>query len=168
MARMDFAWVAIFTIAAFVVPMQAVVQGLFFGNYSLRLLALFIILSASIILPFVMEVIAYVSKSARGRFRSWIMLVTSLVVVVVNYVFDALWLEPAGSRVSGIVSGLIIYFTVRYLVRGFGRFFLANLKSDAYRTQIPTFGPISGLGRDILAILVFYICVGVFVGLLFQ
>jgi hypothetical protein len=95
------------------------------------------------------------------------MLISALIVMLVDYVFDAVVLKPVGPMVSGIVSGLIMFGSVMYCATRIAHYFQANLKSSLYQAQIPTIGPARGLGRDVRSILYFYIGVGMVVGILF-
>jgi hypothetical protein len=165
LGRLDWAWAASFAIAAlFLGP---AVQDAFFTSRSLASLIIFVILSVTIILPFVVEIWAYVSQSAGRRFLSWVMLVSAVIVMLVDYIFDALVLGKVGAMISGTISGLMIFFSVMYCGSHLSRYFQGKLKSNVYRAQIPTVSPASGFGWGVRSILYFYILAGLLVAILF-
>jgi hypothetical protein len=165
--RMDSVWVMIFAVAS-PIGLSPIASQLLFGNYSARLLAIFVVLLTGLVLPFVVEISAVVSASARRRFLSWVMLMTSMLVMTADYVADAFLMRGVAPSLTGIPSGLIIWYTVRYSAGRLSRYFQANLRSKSYRAQIAAFTSTWGLKRDVLTILFFYLFVGVVVGILFQ
>jgi len=165
--RVDSVWVMVFAVAS-PLGLSPVVSQLLSGNYSAPFLAIFVVLLTGLVLPFVVEISAVVSASARRRFLSWVMLITCVLVMTADYVADAFLMRGVDPSLTGIPSGLIIWYTVRYFAGRLSRYFQANLKTKLYRAQIAAFTSTWGLKGDVLTILILYLFVGVVVGILFQ
>ena len=144
-----------------------IVYQMYVGNYNPRLPAILGVWIACVVLPIAMEISALISGKVRRRFLSWFMLVTGAVVMTTDYVADAFVMSGVDPAVTGIPSGLIIWFILRPSAGRLSRYFQNHLKSKTYQTQVEALNPIGGLKRDVLAIIIFYLFVGVIVGIFY-
>lgn len=169
--RTDKAWSLVLALSGALI--SAVWIQLFL-SYNSRLLAVFLILLGGIVLPLVFEIKGIVTKGARSRCLSWIMVITSMIVTGENYLYHAFWMTTVRPLFvpsvmtnadyavwfTGFVDAIVIYSGMRYSTNRIVHTFRANLKTKGYRSQLPVHFNLNE--RNMQAILLFYLGLAAF------
>lgn len=164
--QMHSIWTTVCALAG-TLGISSLVYQLYIGNYNLRLLAILGVWIACVVLPIAMEISALISDKVRRRFLSWFMLISGVVVMMIDAVADVFVASGVDPAVTGIPSGLIIWFILRPSAGRLSRYFQNHLKSKTYQAEVEAFDATGSVKRDVLAIIIFYILVGVIVGIFF-
>jgi hypothetical protein len=122
-----------------------------FSNFSTRILAIFLILVGSVILPFLTAMKAFASDSVKTRILSWTMLVASITVTTEAYLYHEFWMKYAqpffvpslmthldyNVWMTSFIDVIVIFSILTYSTRRIIRYFQENLTTKFYRNQIP-------------------------------
>lgn len=150
LTRMDRAWGYVATFCGiFLLP----IWSQLFYNFNMRLFAVLLILIGGFVLPFLVEVRAMLSGSAKTRCLSWLMLVSAVIVTVEFYMYHTFWLvdvEPLfvpsimshadyAVLFTAFVDAVFIVSGMKYSSGRIINHFLANLETKRYRAQILSF-----------------------------